>query len=72
MFASRRFCLSREKCMVRQERIFFRNLPLSSWVEQEMPVEEGADMEKLARSMAIFGADRLLDEPKGPIRRLLH
>jgi hypothetical protein len=60
------------KCMVRQERIFFRNLPLSSWVEQEMPVEEGADMEKLARSMAVFGVDGLLDQPKGPIRRLLH
>jgi len=60
------------KCMVRQERIFFRNLPLSSWVEQEMPIEEGADMEKLARSMAVFGVDQFLDEPKNPIRRLLH
>jgi len=60
------------KCMVRQERIFFRNLPLSSWVEQEMPIEEGADMEKLARSMAVFGVDQLLDQPKNPIRRLLH
>jgi len=60
------------KCTVRQERIFFRNLPLSSWVEQEMPIEEGADMEKLARSMAVFGVDQFLDEPKNPIRRLLH
>ncbi len=60
------------KCMVRQERIFFRNLPLSSWVEQEMPFEEGADMEKLVRGMSVFGLDRMLDEPPNPIRRLLH
>src|ERR1700689_4756311 len=27
------------KMLVRQERIFFRNIPLSSWVEQEMPLQ---------------------------------
>jgi outer membrane murein-binding lipoprotein Lpp len=59
------------KSMVRQERIFFRNIPLSSWVEQEMPYEEGADMEKLARGMSVF-AGELLDAPKGPVRKLLH
>src|SRR4051794_37607362 len=26
------------KMLVRQERIYFRNIPLSSWVEQEMPI----------------------------------
>jgi hypothetical protein len=60
------------KCMVRQERIFFRNLPLSSWVEQEMPFEEGADMEKLLKGMSVFAMEDLLDAPKGPLRRLLH
>src|SRR5665213_3945893 len=60
------------KCMVRQERIFFRNIPLSSWVEHEMPFEEGADMEKLAQGMSVFATDRLLDKPPGPIRKLLH
>jgi len=59
------------KCMVRQERIFFRNLPLSSWVEQEMPFEEGTDMDKLMKTMSVFAMDGLLDKPKGPIRRLL-
>jgi hypothetical protein len=58
------------KCMVRQERIFFRNIPLSSWVEQEMPFEEGADAEKMARSMSVF-ADALIEGPRGPIRKLL-
>jgi hypothetical protein len=50
------FFLTR-KCLVRQERIFFRNLPLSNWFEQEMPLEEGADIQQLANSMTIFGSD---------------
>ena len=37
------------KMLVRQERIFFRNIPLSNWVEHEMPVEEGVDTEKWRR-----------------------
>jgi hypothetical protein len=64
------FFLTR-KSLVRQERIFFRNIPLSNWIEQEMPIEEGADMEKLAQTMAIF-ADHLL--PAGeqtPSRNLI-
>lgn len=55
------------KSVVRQERIFFRNLPLSNWVEQEMPFEEGADVEQLAKTMAVFIPEGLLDvvaEPK--------
>jgi len=54
------------KSVVRQERIFFRNLPLSNWVEQEMPFEEGADIEQLAKTMAVFIPEGLLRdaEPK--------
>jgi hypothetical protein len=33
---------SARKVMVMQERIFFRNIPLSNWIEREMVVEEGA------------------------------
>ena len=51
------------KCVVRQERIFFRNLPLSNWIEQEMPFEEGADVDQLAKTMAIFVPDGLLPDP---------
>jgi hypothetical protein len=46
-----------KRSLVLQERIFFRNIPLSSWVEHEMPVEEGADIEKLARTLAVFTPD---------------
>src|SRR5665213_642012 len=30
-----------KKVMVMQERIFFRNIPLSNWIEREMLIEEG-------------------------------
>jgi hypothetical protein len=52
--------VSRKSVVVR-ERIFFRNLPLSSWVEHEIPYEEGADVDKLARTAAIFTPEFLLD-----------
>ena len=45
------------KCIVRQERIYFRNLPLSNWFEMEMPFEEGANIDQLANKMAIFLPD---------------
>jgi len=52
-----------KKSLVRQERIFFRNIPLSNWIEQEMPIHEGADVDKLAQTMSIF-AGALLEGPQ--------
>lgn len=60
----------KRKSIVRQERIFFRNLPLSNWIEQEMPFEEGADIEALAKTMAVF-APELLAIGDDPVRKLL-
>lgn len=61
------------KMLVRQERIFFRNIPLSSWVEQEIPIEEGVDAEKLAATASIFANAAMGDLPAGPlIRKLIH
>lgn len=48
------------KMLVRQERIFFRNIPLSNWVEQEMPISEGADLDILARTLSVFSPDLLI------------
>src|SRR2546421_8118167 len=45
------------KSLVLQERIFFRNIPLSNWVEHEMVVEEGADVDQLAKALSVFGTD---------------
>jgi hypothetical protein len=44
------------KSLVLEERIFFRNLPISNWVTHEIPVEEGADLEAVAKTMSVFGA----------------
>ena len=62
----------KRKSVIRQERMFFRNIPLTNWVEQEMPVEEGADVDALMQSMAIFNAELMspenpLSRPMGPV-----
>jgi len=66
------------KSLVLQERIFFRNIPLSNWVEHEMVVEEGADIDKLAKTLSVFGSDMLptaLPAPRsngpGTVRKML-
>jgi hypothetical protein len=30
-----------------QERLFFRNIPLSNWIEREMVLEEGRDLDQM-------------------------
>src|SRR6202795_180707 len=37
-----------KKTMVMQERIFFRNIPLSNWIEREMIIEDGQESRLLA------------------------
>ncbi len=64
------------KTMVMQERMFFRNIPLSNWIEHEMVVEEGHDMDQLPMQSAFTtsslpGGERLplskfLDDVKIP------
>jgi len=53
----RRMLFASRRSLVLAERMFFRNIPLSSWVEHEMPVQEGADLDGLARRLAIFRPD---------------
>lgn len=44
-----------QKSMVQQERLFFRNIPLSNWVEHEMIVEETApDVAQITRGRSVF------------------
>ncbi|HEX6971702.1 MAG TPA: hypothetical protein VF234_05750 [Limnochordia bacterium] len=42
------------KALVLEERIFFRNIPISNWVAHEIPVEEGADLDAMAKTMRVF------------------
>jgi hypothetical protein len=52
------------KSMVMQERLYFRNIPLSNWVEHEMTVEEGTDVQMLNRDSSVFSAKTLNDISK--------
>src|SRR5712691_835030 len=47
-----------KKSMVMQERLFFRNIPLSNWIEHEMVVEEGRDLDQLPKE-SVFATSTL-------------
>lgn len=42
------------KSLVLQERMYFRNIPLSDWIEHEITVDEGADVGRLVQDMTVF------------------
>ena len=46
--------LMNRKSMVLQERMYFRNIPLSNWVSHEFAVEEGTDLHGLAKACSAF------------------
>ena len=50
---------ARRKSLVVQERIFFRNIPLSNWVEHEVVIEDGADVDSLIKTLTVFAPDLL-------------
>src|SRR4051795_11753188 len=51
-----RVLFAHRKSLILQERIFFRNIPISNWVEHEVPVEEGADLDDVAKTLSVFSA----------------
>ena len=54
-----------KKLMVLQERLYFRNIPLSNWMEHEMTLEEGGDMSRLAQATSIFMLKGLMNGESG-------
>lgn len=63
---------ARQKSMVLQERLYFRNIPLSSWVEHEMVVEqENTDVQQIAKGCSIFSTKSLSEDNKSAVSRLL-
>lgn len=58
------------KTMVMQERIFFRNIPLSNWIEREMLVEEGSDQAQLP-AQPVFTTSLPAAETSVAVSRLL-
>ncbi|MEQ1947354.1 MAG: hypothetical protein ABL995_09200 [Bryobacteraceae bacterium] len=53
---------SSRRAMVMQERIFFRNIPLSNWIEHEMLIEEGRALSELPKE-SVFVSGSLASAP---------
>lgn len=49
-----RMLMQNRKSLVLQERMYFRNIPLSDWIEHEIMLDDGADVERLVQDMTIF------------------
>ena len=62
---------SMRKSMIMQERLFFRNIPLSNWIEREMVLEEGRDLDQV-QVESLFTTSQLgTDEGRLAISKLL-
>ena len=40
--------------LVLQERMYFRNIPLSDWIEHEITLDDGADVNRIVQDMTVF------------------
>jgi len=49
-----RMLMQSRRSVVLQERMYFRNIPLSDWIEHEIVLEDGADMDRIVRDMTVF------------------
>jgi hypothetical protein len=49
-----RLLLQNRRSLVLQERMYFRNIPLSDWIEHEVQLDEGADVDRMVQDMTIF------------------
>jgi hypothetical protein len=68
-FRENKSSASQKKAMILQERLFFRNIPLSNWVEHEMIVEDNApETEQLARGRSVFGTPKVISDDGAVIR----
>lgn len=67
-FRENRSAESKMKAMILQERLYFRNIPLSNWVEHEMIVEENAEVSQMAKGRSIFAGNKLPQDEGAVIR----
>lgn len=49
-----RLLMQSRKSLVLQERMYFRSIPLSDWIEHEIVLDDGADVPRLVRDMTVF------------------
>ena len=54
------------RCLVLQERMYFRNIPLSDWIEHEITLDEGADVDRMVQGMTVFdkGVVSIVEVPR--------
>ena len=62
-FRDQKVLFTTRKCLVVQERLYFRNIPLCNWVEHEVPVEEGVNVEDVAKTLSVFNPELLSPKP---------
>jgi hypothetical protein len=68
-FRENRSVGSQNRAMILQERLYFRNIPLSNWVEHEMIVEDNTpEIEQLARGRSVFGTPKSISDEGAVIR----
>ena len=49
-----RMLMGNRRSLVLQERMYFRSIPLSDWIEHEIAVDEGADVGRMVQDMTVF------------------
>lgn len=61
-----RMLLQNRKSLVIQERMYFRNIPLSDWIEHEIMVDDGADVTRMLQELTVFdkGVVSIEDVPR--------
>lgn len=65
-----RLLMHNRRSLILQERIYFRNLPLSDWIEHEVVMEDGADVQQLVQDMTIFDREVVSIDGPRPLRQL--
>lgn len=49
-----RMLMNSRRSLVLQERMYFRNIPLSDWIEHEITLDEASDVDRLVQDMTVF------------------
>jgi hypothetical protein len=58
--------MQNRKSLVLQERMYFRGIPLSDWIEHEVALDDGADVSRVVRDMTVFdkGVVNITEAPR--------
>jgi hypothetical protein len=66
-----RMLVHNRQSLVLQERMYFRNIPLSDWIEHEIAIDDGMDLNRLVRDMTVFDKGVVsIDDAARPLKAL--